>query len=117
MPMNELERFVASWDREAANTTKVLAALPTAQYDFRPDGGGQSLGELAWHLAEGDAYISTASSAESSQGVRSRRTSSAHALSRRWRRDSSAFIARRSLDFARSRLGIWIARFSSSPDR
>ena len=58
MPMNELERFVASWDREAANTTKVMAALPTAQYDFRPDAGGRSLGELAWHLAEGDAYIS-----------------------------------------------------------
>jgi uncharacterized damage-inducible protein DinB len=58
MPMNELERFLASWDREAANTAKVLAALPTAQYDFRPDGGGRSLGELAWHLAEGDAYIS-----------------------------------------------------------
>ena len=58
MPMNELERFVASWDCEAANTTKVLAALPTAQYDFRPDAGGRSLGELAWHLAEGDAYIS-----------------------------------------------------------
>jgi uncharacterized damage-inducible protein DinB len=56
--MNELERFVASWDREAANTTKVLATLPTAQYDFRPDAGGRSLGELAWHLAEGDAYIS-----------------------------------------------------------
>jgi len=58
MPMNELERFVASWDREAANTTKVMAALPTGQYDFRPDAGGRSLGELAWHLAEGDAYIS-----------------------------------------------------------
>ena len=58
MPMNELERFFASWDREAANTTKVLAALPTTQYDFRPDAGGRSLGELAWHLAEGDAYIS-----------------------------------------------------------
>jgi uncharacterized damage-inducible protein DinB len=25
---------------------------------FRPDPGGRSLGELAWHLAEGDAYIS-----------------------------------------------------------
>jgi uncharacterized damage-inducible protein DinB len=58
MAKNELERFFASWDREAANTAKVLAALPTAQYDFRPDAGGRSLGELAWHLAEGDAYIS-----------------------------------------------------------
>jgi uncharacterized damage-inducible protein DinB len=58
MPMNELEIFLASWDREAANTMKVLEALPPAQYDFRPDPSGRSLGELAWHLAEGDAYIS-----------------------------------------------------------
>lgn len=50
--------FLDSWDREAANTVKVLEALPPAQYDFRPDAGGRSLGELAWHLAEGDAYIS-----------------------------------------------------------
>jgi uncharacterized damage-inducible protein DinB len=58
MPMNELERFLAAWDREAANTAKLLKALPPAQYDFRPDPGGRSLGELAWHLAEGDAYMS-----------------------------------------------------------
>jgi uncharacterized damage-inducible protein DinB len=58
MPMNELEMLVAWWDREAANTVKVLEALPPTQYDFRPDAGGRSLGELAWHLAEGDAYIS-----------------------------------------------------------
>lgn len=58
MPKNELEMFLDSWDREAANTVKVLQALPPAQYDFRPDAGGRSLGELAWHLAEGDAYIS-----------------------------------------------------------
>ena len=58
MPMNELEMFLSSWDREAANTVKLLQALPTAQYDFRPDPTGRSLGELAWHLAEGDAYMS-----------------------------------------------------------
>ena len=58
MSMNELDTFLASWDREAANTVKLLQALPPAQYDFRPDPGGRSLGELAWHLAEGDAYIS-----------------------------------------------------------
>jgi uncharacterized damage-inducible protein DinB len=58
MPTNELETFLASWDREAANTVKLLQALPHAQYDFRPDAGGRSLGELAWHLAEGDAYMS-----------------------------------------------------------
>src|SRR5262245_55386307 len=58
MPMNELEMFLASWDREAANTVKLLKTLPPTQYDFRPDPDGRSLGELAWHLAEGDAYIS-----------------------------------------------------------
>jgi uncharacterized damage-inducible protein DinB len=55
--MNELERFLNVWDYEAHNTVKLLRALPTTQYDFRPDPQGRSLGELAWHLAEGDAYM------------------------------------------------------------
>jgi uncharacterized damage-inducible protein DinB len=58
MPMNELEMFLAMWDQEAAGTVKLLKALPPTQYDFRPDASGRSLGELAWHLAEGDAYMS-----------------------------------------------------------
>jgi uncharacterized damage-inducible protein DinB len=58
MSMNELEVFFATWEREAANTMRLLKALPPTQYDCRPDAGGRSLGELAWHLAEGDAYIS-----------------------------------------------------------
>ena len=58
MAMNELEMFLSTWDREAENTVKLLRALPPTQYDFRPDAGGRSLGELAWHLAEGDAYMS-----------------------------------------------------------
>jgi uncharacterized damage-inducible protein DinB len=58
MPMNELEMFLAAWDREADSTVKLLKALPATQYEFRPDPTGRSLGELAWHLAEGDAYIS-----------------------------------------------------------
>jgi uncharacterized damage-inducible protein DinB len=58
MPSNELETFIAMWEREAASTAKLLKALPSTQYDFRPDAGGRSLGELAWHLAEGDAYMS-----------------------------------------------------------
>jgi uncharacterized damage-inducible protein DinB len=58
MPLSELERFIATWDREAASTVKLLRALPASQYDFRPDAGGRSLGELAWHLAEGDGYMS-----------------------------------------------------------
>jgi uncharacterized damage-inducible protein DinB len=58
MPVNEFERFLKEWEREAESTVKVLRALPPDQYDFRPDAEGRSLGELAWHLAEGDAYIS-----------------------------------------------------------
>ena len=58
MAMNELEMFLSTWDREAESTLKLLRALPATQYDFRPDAGGRSLGELAWHLAEGDAYMS-----------------------------------------------------------
>jgi uncharacterized damage-inducible protein DinB len=58
IPTLELERFLKTWDREAENTLKLLRALPASQYDFRPDQGGRSLGELAWHLAEGDAYMS-----------------------------------------------------------
>src|SRR5262245_6016931 len=58
MPTNELEMFLNAWDYEAQNTAKLLRALPVSQYDFRPDAGGRSLGELAWHLAEGDAFMS-----------------------------------------------------------
>ena len=58
MPATELESFLDTWNREAEKTVTLLRALPTSQYDFRPDEGGRSLGELAWHLAEGDAYMS-----------------------------------------------------------
>src|SRR6185503_15473187 len=58
MAINELEMFLNAWEREAEGTLKLLRALPATQYDFRPDAGGRSLGELAWHLAEGDAYMS-----------------------------------------------------------
>jgi len=58
MAMNELEMFLNTWEREAGKTLKLLRVLPVRQYDFRPDAGGRSLGELAWHLAEADAYPS-----------------------------------------------------------
>lgn len=57
MSQNELDRFLDTWEHEAQSTLKLLRALPPSQYDFRPDAGGRSLGELAWHLAEGDAYM------------------------------------------------------------
>ena len=57
-PMNELDRFRKVWDMEAQLTTKLLEALPTTQYDFRPDPDYRSLGEMAWHLSEIEGYIS-----------------------------------------------------------
>jgi uncharacterized damage-inducible protein DinB len=56
--MTELDRFRAVWEMEAGLTTKLLEALPATQYDFRPDAGGRSLGEMAWHLSEIEGYIS-----------------------------------------------------------
>ncbi len=56
--MSELERFRKVWDMESQLTARLLEALPQDQYDYRPDKGGRSLGELAWHLAEIEGYIS-----------------------------------------------------------
>jgi len=53
-----LQEFSRQWEHETDGTLALLQALPPDQYDFRPDGGGRSLGELAWHLAEVDAYVS-----------------------------------------------------------
>jgi uncharacterized damage-inducible protein DinB len=57
MSSNEHDQFLKTWDFEAQKTMQVLKALPPTQYDFRPDPKGRSLGEMAWHLAEGDAYM------------------------------------------------------------
>lgn len=54
----ELQEFSRQWEHETNGTLALMRALPPDQYDFRPDAGGRSLGELAWHLAEIDAYTS-----------------------------------------------------------
>src|SRR5664279_3057926 len=54
---NELQTFLDVWNEEAVKTAAMLRSLPEGQYDFRPDAGGRSLGELGWHLAEADAYM------------------------------------------------------------
>src|SRR5438093_13543487 len=59
MPLlHEIDTFRALWTSEAENTIRLLEALPTDQYDFRPDPKGRSIGELAWHLSEIDACLS-----------------------------------------------------------
>ena len=55
---HELETFFATWEQESRLTAALLRTLPSGQYDFRPDAGGRSLGELAWHLAEVDGWFS-----------------------------------------------------------
>jgi len=54
---HQLDTFRAVWNAEAERTVQVLAALPTGQYDFRPDPKGRSIGEMAWHLSEIDACL------------------------------------------------------------
>lgn len=54
--MNELELFLDIWERESNKTLKLLQALPVDNYDYRPDPDGRSLGEMAWHIPEGEAY-------------------------------------------------------------
>jgi len=57
--VSELQRFFETWDTEAQQTLNLLRSLPEGKYDFRPWSDGRSLGELAWHLAEVDAYMSS----------------------------------------------------------
>ena len=54
----ELQTFFHAWDKETDGTLALMRALPVDQYELRPDREGRSLGELAWHLAEVDAYVS-----------------------------------------------------------
>ena len=56
MAKTEVESFIEHWEREADRTEKMLKALPKDKYDFRPDPGARSIGEMAWHLAELDGY-------------------------------------------------------------
>ena len=53
----EFDAFLETFDAEARRTADVMRALPHDKYDFRPDPKGRSLGELAWHLSEIDAYM------------------------------------------------------------
>ena len=56
--MSEIDRFRTVWNMEAENTIRLLEALPTDKYDFRPDPKGRSMGEMAWHLSEIEGYTS-----------------------------------------------------------
>ena len=54
----DFQELLNEWGRETDATIAVMQALPMDQYDFRTDPNGRSIGELAWHLAEIDGYLS-----------------------------------------------------------
>ena len=46
--------IVMGLEREMETTRRVLAAVPDAKKDYRPDPHARSAHELAWHIAHGD---------------------------------------------------------------
>jgi uncharacterized damage-inducible protein DinB len=46
--------IVAGLEREMQTTTKVLAAVPDSNKDYKPDPHARSAHELAWHIAHVD---------------------------------------------------------------
>ena len=63
MDSQEREVLLSVWGQEHERTMSVLESLPEDQYDFRPDPENRSIGEMAWHLAEGEGFITSAVSA------------------------------------------------------
>ena len=62
MDSQEREVLLAVWGKEHERTMSVLESLPEDQYDFRPDPENRSIGEMAWHLAEGEGFMTNAAS-------------------------------------------------------
>ena len=58
MSATEQAQFLAVWEHEAQASLQVMRSLPADRYDFRPAPGMRTLGELAWHIAEVEAYMS-----------------------------------------------------------
>jgi uncharacterized damage-inducible protein DinB len=58
MDTHEMFTFFSQWDIEAKKTARLMRVLPADKYDFQPDPGGRTMGQLAWHLAEIDGYMS-----------------------------------------------------------
>ena len=86
----ELQTFLDTWDEEAKKTVAMLQSLPVDKYDFRPDAGGRSLGELGWHLAEAEAYMTFGIEQGAFEMGTNHRVSSARKRLRNWRRGSNA---------------------------
>lgn len=53
----KIELFVRTWEYEASQTVKLLESLTTASLEYRPDPKGRSIGEMAWHTSEVEAFM------------------------------------------------------------
>ena len=62
MSTKSMNALISVWEEEHRKTMSVLKSLPSDEYEFRPDPQGRSLGELAWHLAEHEGYLTLAAS-------------------------------------------------------
>src|ERR1700687_2745919 len=51
------EIMLQNLTNEAQTTKKILAAIPEAKRDFRPDPNARTAWELAWHLANTDVQF------------------------------------------------------------
>ena len=69
MSGHEIEQFLSTWEYESELTARLLKTVPKDQYDFRPDPEGRSMGELAWHMAELEGFMSTIAAEHSSSAV------------------------------------------------
>ena len=59
MVNEETAEFLKTWEWESRTTLELLKTIPPDQYEFRPDPNGRSMGELAWHLPELEAIMTT----------------------------------------------------------
>jgi uncharacterized damage-inducible protein DinB len=49
--------MIEGFRREAETTKKVIAAIPEAKSDYRPDPHARTAKELAWHIAASDVHF------------------------------------------------------------
>ncbi len=51
------DMMIAGLARETDKTRKVLAAVPDAKHDYRPEPCARTAWDLAWHIASSDVHF------------------------------------------------------------
>jgi len=57
--MRIIDSMLTELDQEAATTKRVLDRVPEDKLAWKPHPRSMSLGELAWHIAEGPGAVAT----------------------------------------------------------